>query len=183
MGGLGLCAAMDHASAAFACWVIASQDLKENILNMAAEECPLLLPEDLLHHLSALSGEDVSILSLRSQTQKMVSWFFITFIKDRLSNTLYEYQKGFTPSRSKSHQGQNIKKTSAFSSFLQSYAVSKAHTPSICIDGSYEHDVSFLNLELVCLVPLPAMNGKRRAQKLHSRLRGTNTVAAASSET
>ena len=48
---------------------------------------------------------------------------------------------------------------------------------------SYERNVSLLNRDLVCLVPLPAMNGKQRAQKLHSRLRGTNTVAAASSET
>ena len=64
MGGLGLRAAVDHAPAAYSCSLIASQDLKESILNLPADECPLSLSDDLLHHLSELTGEELSLIHI-----------------------------------------------------------------------------------------------------------------------
>ena len=73
LGGLGLRAAVDHAPAAYVCSLVASQDLKESILDMSSEECPLFIPEDLLKHLSESLGEDISLISVRTQTQREIS--------------------------------------------------------------------------------------------------------------
>ena len=72
LGGLGLRAAVDHAPAAYVCSLVASQDLKESILDMSSEECPLFIPEDLLKHLSESLGEDISLISVRTQTQREI---------------------------------------------------------------------------------------------------------------
>ena len=74
MGGLGLRAAVDHAPAAHVCSLVASQDLKESILGMSSEECPLFIPQDLLTHLSESLGEDISLISVRTQTQREISF-------------------------------------------------------------------------------------------------------------
>ena len=90
LGGLGLRSAVDHAPAAYSCSVIASQDLKEVILNKSAEECPLDLSDDLLHHLSQLTGEEMSLISLRSQPQKTVSLKIDLQNHQQLSNEIKE---------------------------------------------------------------------------------------------
>ena len=46
---------------------------KESILDMSSEECPLFIPEDLLKHLSESLGEDISVISVRTQTQREIS--------------------------------------------------------------------------------------------------------------
>ena len=57
---------MDHAPAAHVCSLVASQDLKESILGMSSEECPLFIPQDLLTHLSESLGEDISLTLYRA---------------------------------------------------------------------------------------------------------------------
>ena len=64
---------MDHAPAAYSTSLISSQDLKESILNLTAEECPLSIPSTLLDHLSDRMGEAVTSASLQGVSQREVS--------------------------------------------------------------------------------------------------------------
>ena len=72
-GGLGLRAASDHAPAAYSTSLISSQDLKESILNLSSEECPLTISTTLLDYLSVKMGEDATIASLQGVSQRGVS--------------------------------------------------------------------------------------------------------------
>ena len=71
-GGLGLRAALDHAPAAYVTSLLASQDLKERILNLSGEECPPIISPPLLNYLSSRMGEDTSVATLQGATQKQV---------------------------------------------------------------------------------------------------------------
>jgi hypothetical protein len=64
---------MDHSAAAYTTSVLSSQDLKQQILGLAEQDCPPTLPPALLELLSAKQGEEATLENLHGVTQKSVS--------------------------------------------------------------------------------------------------------------
>ena len=73
LGGLGLRAAEDHATAAYANSLLSSQDLKEKILDLPEEACPTNIPAALLAQLSDKQGEEATKENLLGVSQKAIS--------------------------------------------------------------------------------------------------------------
>ena len=74
LGGLGLRSAEEHAPAAFTTSVLASQDLKERILNLPEHLCPPVIPASLLALLSDKQGEEATVDNFLGVSQKAASY-------------------------------------------------------------------------------------------------------------
>ena len=72
-GGLGLRAAVDHASAAYISSILAAHDLKEQILGLVGEDIPPVIAPQLLESLESKTGSEESVACLRSTSQKELS--------------------------------------------------------------------------------------------------------------
>ena len=73
-GGLGLRASSDHCFAAYVLSLLASQDLKGQILGLGSEECPPPpVTTELMDSLTAKKGSDTSLACLRDSSQREVS--------------------------------------------------------------------------------------------------------------
>ena len=92
MGGLGLRAASDHASVAYATSFLSAQTLLDDLLGQGedGEPEPASLPQPLLDNISEKQGEDVIVESLIGMSQQMASLKVDQKNQSFLSNLLAE---------------------------------------------------------------------------------------------